>query len=321
MKSDSSKRFIYPGIPAMWAVLSLLVLFSCGGWSNKNADGKVKDSGHTFTLPEIPSALNDRESRAEYLVLHYWDNFDFADTLIIRDAEIAEQAFVDYIVLLPHVAKEAADASIRSTLENAHGSEAVHRWFRDMYENYLYDPNSPFRDEEYYATVVESVIGDPRTDGPDKIRPAFQLEEINKNRVGTVAANFTYTLAGGSAGTLHRTRAEYTLLYFHNPDCPDCNRTKEVLEYSDVIDGMRAAGKLKILALYPDGDVQEWKTCEAVIPPGWINARDGSPDLVVRNKLYAIRATPSLYLLDRDKQVILKDATVNEVMGELENVE
>lgn len=126
MKSDSSKRFIYPGIPAMWAVLSLLVLFSCGGRSNKKADGKVKDSGHTFILPEIPPALNERESRAEYLVLHYWDNFDFSDTLVIRDAEIAEQAFVDYIVLLPHTAKAVADASIRSTLENARGAEAVH---------------------------------------------------------------------------------------------------------------------------------------------------------------------------------------------------
>ena len=33
-----------------------------------------------FTLPEIPTFLTDPAGRADYLVRHYWDNVNFADT-------------------------------------------------------------------------------------------------------------------------------------------------------------------------------------------------------------------------------------------------
>ena len=80
---------------------------------------------------------------------------------------------------------------------------------------------------------------------------------------------------------------------------------------------MQGAGKLKILAFYPDEDTQAWKAREAVIPPGWINARDASAGLVVKGELYAIRAIPSLYLLDGRKRVLLKDAPAEQVITAL----
>ena len=44
-----------------------------------------------------------------------------------------------------------------------------------------------------------------------------------------------------------------------------------------------------------------------VYPEHWYNGFD--PDLVIRGEnLYNVRAIPSLYLLDRNKTVIMKDA-------------
>ena len=44
-----------------------------------------------------------------------------------------------------------------------------------------------------------------------------------------------------------------------------------------------------------------------IYPKEWYNGFD--PDLVIRNdKVYNVRAIPSLYLLASDKTVILKDA-------------
>ena len=55
-----------------------------------------------------------------------------------------------------------------------------------------------------------------------------------------------------------------------------------------------------------------------VYPDEWYNGYD--PNLVIRNDmLYNIRAIPSLYLLDEDKRVILKDAPQETVFAWLAN--
>ena len=51
-------------------------------------------------------------------------------------------------------------------------------------------------------------------------------------------------------------------------------------------------------------------------PEQWYNGFD--PDLVIRGEtLYNVRAIPSLYLLDHEKRVILKDAPENRVFETL----
>lgn len=270
-----------------------------------------------FTLPAIPDSIRTQQGRARYLVEHYWDSFRFADTANLNWTETLEQVFVNYLDLLPHTTYEAARTSVCLTLVKARANQPMYDWFTDMYHKYLYDPNSPLRDEERYAAVVEHIIADPQIDDLYKIAPRSDLEAINKNRLGKVAADFAYTLADGGKGRLHNMKADYTLVFFMNPDCGDCKRTKDVLERSDVVAGLTGAGKMKVLAFYPDEDLAAWEAYRPAIPAGWIAARDASEGLVVKRDLYALRAIPSLYLLDRNKRVILKDAVVEQVIERL----
>ena len=62
-----------------------------------------QDTIKTFTLPAIPQIMVAPEQRAEFLVKHYWDNVNFADTNYIHHPEITEQAWVDYCDILNHV--------------------------------------------------------------------------------------------------------------------------------------------------------------------------------------------------------------------------
>ena len=56
-----------------------------------------------------------------------------------------------------------------------------------------------------------------------------------------------------------------------------------------------------------------------IYPDEWYNGFD--PDMVIRNdELYNVRAIPSLYLLDKDKRVILKDAPENKIFQYLMSV-
>ena len=53
-----------------------------------------------------------------------------------------------------------------------------------------------------------------------------------------------------------------------------------------------------------------------MIPEEWICGFDKTGVLVAK-KLYDLRPSPSLYLLDKKKSVILKDARLDEIAGYL----
>src|SRR5699024_11081470 len=142
-----------------------------------------------------------------------------------------------------------------------------------------------------------------------------------KNRPREPAADFSFATAAGRHGTLYGTDAEYVLLCFHNGGCPACRQLREDLiarASAAPPAAMLASGKLKIIALYPDADWSEWEEHRKDIPAAWINAYDGAQD-INEGELYDLRAIPSLYLLDRNKKVLLKDFTNPSLLAEVLN--
>ncbi|MBR4845834.1 MAG: DUF5106 domain-containing protein, partial [Bacteroidaceae bacterium] len=53
-----------------------------------------------FPFPEIPISLQTPNERKEYLLLHYWNKFDFSNITLIQNRNITEQGFVNFIALL-----------------------------------------------------------------------------------------------------------------------------------------------------------------------------------------------------------------------------
>ena len=313
--------------PVVLAALLLGVLCAaCGSRASRAAvNSSLESAAQTpsprFTLPDIPAALSTPESRAKYLALHYWDNYAFADTALIHRPDITEQAFVDFVVILPHTDHTTAAHRLRTKLRGAEAEPTgrMYEHFLEMSERYLDDPNSPFRNEEYYIPVAEYILTDSRSDEWERIRPASRLEMMKKNRVGELVRDFAYTLQDGTSGRLFSIRADYTLLYFYNPDCPNCREIAEALKASPMINYLLASETLAILALYPDEDLEAWRRHTAQIPPTWINAYDKGA-VIRETPLYDLRAIPSLYLLDREKKVIVKDGTIEQIGGALEQL-
>ena len=160
--------------------------------------------------------------------------------------------------------------------------------------------------EELYISVLESVLGSEILDKYEKMRPEEQYKMALKNRVGTKAADFTYTLASGRQGTLYGIKAPMTLVFINNPGCPACKDVRENISASRFLIELIANGTIKVLAIYPDEDLTEWRNYAPNMPANWINGYDKA--LAMRDKeLYDLKAIPTVYLLDSDKRVVLKD--------------
>lgn len=287
----------------------LFFLCACKSGGASNQESSIpQDTVKAIKMPVIPAMITDVEQRADFLVRHYWDNVNFADTNYIHHPEITEQAWVDYCDLLNHVPLATVQEAMKETFQRASTNKKVLVYFEELADKYLYDPNSPARNEEFYIPVLESMVTSPVLDDTEKIRPRTRLELAQKNRIGTRALDFTYTLASGAQGTLYAIQTEYTILFINNPGCHACTETIEALKGAPIIDKLITEKKLKVLSLYPDQELDEWKKYLHEFPATWINGYDKSFTITEKN-LYDLKAIPTLYLLDKNKTVLLKDAT------------
>lgn len=286
---------------------------SCA-FAQTNSGLSVQQKYQSFTLPSIPVTLIEPAARIEYLVQHYWENFDFSDTDLILHPEITEQAFVDFISILPSVSSnEKIDKSMVNLMESSSANRRMFTYFVGLAEKYLYDPNSPLRNEEYYIPVLKYMVSSPRMDEAHKIRPRHQLKMVMKNRPGSIAMDFKYTTSSGTVARMSSIKADYTVLFFNNPDCLNCKQVKDYMKDSVLFNRMTRTNSkplLRILAIYPDADLTSWKRAD--YPDIMINSYDAGQSIVTR-ELYDLKASPTLYLLDKDKRVILKDVTVEEI--------
>lgn len=265
-----------------------------------------------FKKVSVPVALNSPQDRADYVAKRYWTHFNFSDTTLISRPEITEQALADYIDVLHQVSPATARESISALMRGAEADKAMFEYFCSLTERYLYDPNSPLRDEELFIPVLEYIVASPNVESIMKVRPQELLTMALKNRPGFRATDFGYVAIDGRVGRMSTILSDYTLLFFNNPGCHACGEIMQQINESKVLDMMLTRGQLTILALYPDNDMKEWRKYATQIPSRWINAYDRS-QRISEMELYDLKAIPTLYLLDSDKNVLLKDATFDAV--------
>ncbi len=290
-----------------YITISLLIacaLPSCGTKSKKSdAKPSIEEQKKLFSAPMPPSNIN-QEAQIEYLLSHYWDEFDFSDTAqLSTNTENIFHAFADYLLLL---SPENYEQKIDSLMISASKSKATFLFFGEMANQALNDPNSPLRSSELYIPFLRAMLKNPLLDKYERVAPEFDLNMAMTNRRGEKATNFNFTTRSNSEMSLHQIDSEYTLLMFNNPDCQMCSEIIEEINQSPMLKELNENGRLKIVLLYPDEDLTAWGAYGKAIPQSWIYAYDKSRRLTEEN-LYDLRAIPSLYLLDKEKRVLLRD--------------
>ena len=280
-------------------LLALCCAASCG---RRHAPATEHPAPALFRPAALPSSLPASE-RAEYLRTHYWDTFDFADTLFIARADTLHMldAFASYVAL------GADSVAMADLVRRASVSRPMLDYFGMLAERVLHDPNSPLRDVERYIPVLRGKLASPLYDTLERLGPETELRLALRNRVGEQAGDFRCTLASGATTRLYDLRADYTLLLLTDPECPMCRRTTEELLASPRLNELAERGTLRILTLYSGEDTAAWRRSLSHAPRGWLHACDAA--CTVRDEgIYDLRALPALYLLDREKRVLVKDS-------------
>ena len=308
--------------------LALTVLLSaCAG-------GGSRASLPTRNFPEvqIPSIL-PQEELGDYVLDHFWDAYLdttghwFCDSTHIggvNDRILATQlaSFLSILENTPAPKAGEVMAAFFDQLERSHAADTasnVFSWVTDAVEYYLYDPNSEIRSEELFLPFVSRLAQSPFAKEDLRARYAHEAEVCATNRIGAPAKDFTFVDIRGRRHTLYGERAPLTVLLFVNPGCHACEEVVSAFE-GEAVKARVRDGKLRILGVYIDEDIRAWKDHAAELPAHWINGYE--PDGLIRSdQLYFVRGIPSIYLLDADKRILMKDALPEAVAAYVENAE
>lgn len=308
-------------------IICTAVALAAGCANNRKAE---QFTALPFPAAVPPTMMEDPQDRAEYMAMRWFDQITDptrtypCDTLLVsgvRKGEV-EQNFANWTNVLDMVGLDYARKSVSHLYDRVAACEKkdtnsnLFETFTDLVIKYLYDANSPLRNEDYYSAYSECLSKSDLVEPVMREKYARETSLSSLNRIGTKAADFRFTDKRGKSYSLYGIKSDYTVLFFSNPGCQACKQIIDVLSNDPKISSMIDEGILKVLNIYIDEDLEAWRSYMPIYPDKWYNGFD--PDLVIRGEsLYNIRAIPSLYLLDKDKVVLMKDAPENRLFDYL----
>lgn len=317
------------------AVLLSSAVTGCGPRRGQSSAAASPASVKPVPFPEveIPGMITEPAERMSYVLVHFWDGMvsrtlsGLCDSTHVEGVlkSDVEKQFGMYATLLWNAPVDEACSSVSrlftsvEACEKRDTSSNVFETMASLVQKYLYDPNSPLRNEEFYLPYVKGLAASECT--PETMRPAYSYdaEMCSMNRIGTRAADFSFTDLGGRVHTLYGVKADYTLLFFSNPGCPNCREITEMLESDEGIAAMESSGRLAVVNVYIDKEIDKWKSFASEYPSEWICGYDQNY-IIREDQIYNVRAIPSLYLLDGDKRVLMKDAPQDKVFEKLTSI-
>ena len=271
-------------------LFSLFILLACMLiQAQEQAQAQTKAQAQTqsqpqqsFPYPALPDTLRSVEQRAGYLSEHYWDNYNFADTLMLKSEEVTEQGFVNFIDILGRFSPAIAQKGIAGFTRKAFTNAAAKERFESLIEYYFENPQSPLRNDRVYLLFLEEMKNSPCFDEAEKERLAFKIKTTNKNLPGDIAINFNFKDENGKSHQLSDYRDQKVILYFYDPDCENCHKVSAWLKQQTI------PADIKVLKIIADNPISH---------------------------IYSLRAMPTIFLLDKGNLVVLKDCTAQELIA------
>lgn len=240
-------------------------------------------------------------------------DIDYSDTAALHDDAVMTDRMVEIVKLMPRsdslVTRRALTLFFSGICHDGRGM-AIADSLGDLYLN---NPASPVRNGELYIRFLDAMLSVDSIPEAIRLRAEERLRTTLLNRAGTIANDFTFIERAGRSGSLHSLQAPRTLVVFYDPECPHCGDILKQIANASRIKAAIAGGRLTVLAVYAEGKRDVWERTKAAMPRNWLVCYDTAG--ILDHDLYDLPAMPTLYLLDADKTVILKDPDAREILN------
>ena len=281
-------------------------------------------------LPKPAITHQDSVNSYYFYRNHYWDGVSFMDDRIIRTPffiKKLERFFHEVLPQSPDSIIRDADYKLLLARSAPEMYKFLLNWLTDEYINPKYmgqDAVFVHLFEKYHSKGVSTWLNEKQMEAIS--RRAYMLMA---NLIGDKGANLELIDSTGKPAALYDVDADFTIVCFWDPNCGHC---KEELPRIDSV--FRTSWKqhnVKIYAVLTEDDKQDLRTewvnyIKSHNLSDWVHVyqtREMEKAEMAAQKasfrqLYDVTITPTLYLLDKEKRIIGKKLTWQQMNDLLE---
>jgi peroxiredoxin len=247
---------------------------------------------------------------------HFFDNIDINDERLLRTPILQAKLntfFTNVVIQSPDSISKEIDKMIGKVKDN-------YKVFQ-FFSVYLFNH---FRESEimgHDAIVVKLADEIYLTNKADWVSKDFkddlrkQVDRIRPNLIGVKAHDLVMDSYKGVFVSLYDIEKDFTILYFWEPDCGFCAETTPKLKA--LYDKVRDQG-VEVFSVCTTGEKSKWEKYIEEHKLDWINGWD--PERRTNfGYYYNVESTPMIYILDRDKTIIAKKLSVDDIGSFIEN--
>lgn len=270
---------------------------------------------------QIPEGTQNPDSlrwvlRYNYNKDHFFDNLDLTDERLLRTPLLyarLDAFFRNVVIQHPDSINKEIDRIIDKCEDNYNVFQFVSVYlFNHFRESEIMGHDAvilKLADDIYLSGKADWITDDFRDD------LARQAELIRNNLIGMKAKNLVMDSYNGIFVSLYDIEKDFTILYFWEPNCGYCKEVTPKLR--DFYEQSKEKG-IEVFAICTIDDKELWSEYIENYELRWINGWD--PERLTHfDFYYNVQATPMIYILDRDKTIIAKKISVDDISSFIDN--
>jgi len=265
--------------------------------------------------PKLDFALTFMD-KSKYMKLHYFDNADFNDTLLMYTDVLSSKSF-GYLQLYRNqqLPKDKQEKEFMRAIDFLFGRANVNEKVYKYVRNYIIKGFERIDSEPILTYIAENyTLKNTCESDKEAVKLNRRVEGFKKLSLGSKAPTLTVNDNNGKKKSLYDVQAEYTLVLFWASWCPHCT---EMLPQLKKLYDKTDRNKMEVIAISIDSDNKSWQ--DFIIKGGytWINSCDLKIWDGKAASDYYVYATPTMLLLDKDKNILAKPTSFEELKDAL----
>jgi peroxiredoxin len=247
---------------------------------------------------------------------HFFDNIDLNDERLLRTPILQARLntfFTNVLIQSTDTISKEIDKMIGKVKDNYKVFQFISVYlFNHFRESEIMGHDAivvKLADEIYLSGKADWVSKDFK----DDLRK--QVDRIRPNLIGKKAQDLVMDSYKGIFVSLYDIKKEFTILYFWEPDCGHCaEATPKLKAYYDKVKDQG----VEVFSVCTTGERAKWEKYIEEHKLNWINGWD--PERRTNfGYYYNVESTPMIYILDRDKTIIAKKLSVDDIASFIDN--
>jgi len=253
-----------------------------------------------------------------YMLKHFWDHFDLSDPRLLR-TPMYDQKIKTYFKQLVPFQPDSVDNAIDKVITMARPSKECVSYLVWYFTVEYQNPKYMGFDKVFVHMVDQYFSKEPIENTSASILKLLKdrASKIRPLLLGNPAPELILQDTSGRFVSFYDIRKKFTLLFFWDYHCSICKR--QLAQLVPMYPELSKKYDLEIYAIGINPDIAQWKTAVKNRHLPGINVNGTHTLKGDFTKLYDIHGTPQLFLLNKDKHIIAKQFSVNQLIKILKN--